>query len=246
MADVQAYDWDEFREFFKLNWAPGQHVGVIAPTGAGKTTFSGGILDLRKYVLAIDPKGGDETLGGVNLRRLVDWPGERQMTRILDEDERKRRPSRYVVGPVVHRGEDLPKLRKAVQQSLNGAFDMGGWTVYVDEAQVTADRRMMNLSAELDKLLIAARGKKVSVVLSMQQPKWVTSASFSQPSWLVVGYTRDVDATNRIAEMMGRPKAEIRGATKGLAPYCFLVVGRDPRAPLIVTKPKKIAARRAS
>jgi hypothetical protein len=246
VAEVDALNWDEFREFFKVNWQPGQHVGVIAPTGAGKTTFSGGILDLRKYVLAIDPKGGDETLGGVNLRRLVDWPGERQMTRILDEDERKSRPSRYVVGPVVHRGEDLPKLRSAVQKALNGAFDMGGWTVYVDEAQVTADRRMMNLSAELDKLLIAARGKKVSVILSMQQPKWVTSASFSQPSWMAIGYTRDTDAVNRIAEMMGRPKAEIRGAIKGLSEYCWLVVGRDPRSPLILTKPRRIAGKRSA
>jgi hypothetical protein len=243
---VEAYNWEEFRDFFKINWEPGEHIAVLAPTGAGKTTFSGGILDLRKYVLAIDPKGGDETLGGVNLRRLVTWPGERKMTALLDEDERKHRPSRYVVGPVVHRGEDLPKLRQAVQQSLNGAFDMGGWTVYVDEAQVTASRQMMNLAGELDKLLVAARGKKVSVVLSMQQPKWVTSASFSQPSWMAIGYTRDTDAVNRIAEMMGRPKPEIRGAIKGLEKYCWLVVGRDPRAPLIVTKPRKIAAKRAS
>jgi hypothetical protein len=246
MADVVGMDWDEFRDFFRVEWKPGQHIGLIGPTESGKSTFVGGIVDLRRYFLVADPKGGDETLAALNLRRLTSWPGERNMTRILDDDERHNRPSRFVLGPIVNRGDDLPKLRKAIADGLDGAFDMGGWTVYVDEAQITADRRMMNLSGKLDKLLVAARSKGVSVILSMQQPKWVTSAALTQPSWLVVGYTRDTDTTNRLAELMGRPKAEIRGATKGLEEHCWLVVGRNPRKPLIVTKPRRIAPKRAA
>ncbi len=246
MADVLALSWDDFREYFKLHWRPGEHVGIIAPSGAGKTTFAGGILDLRRYVLAADPKGGDETLAALNLRRLDRWPGEREMTKMLDEDEKKGRHSRYVIGPVVHKGVDLPKLRKAIADSLDGAFDMGGWTYYLDEVQVTADRRLMDLSGKVDKLLVAARSKGVSVVLSFQQPKWVTAAALTQPTWIATSYTRDTDTVNRLAELLGRPKAEIRGATKGLEKFWFMVIGRDPREPIILTKPKKIAVKRAS
>lgn len=240
--------WDAFREWFRDQWKPGEHVAVIAPTGAGKTTFVGGILDLRRYVLVADPKGGDETLAGLGYRRLSAWPGERKMLESLNEDERKGRPSRYLVGPVINRGVDLPKLRAAISDSLDGCFDMGGWTYYLDEVQVTADRRMMNLSGKVDKLLVAARSKKVSVVLAFQQPRWVTSASMTQPTWLATGFTRDTDTVNRMAELLGRPKAEIRGAMNALGdlPYSWMVIGRDPRAPLVLTRPKKIEPKRAS
>jgi hypothetical protein len=167
------------------------------------------------------------------------------MDKLLEKDERDNRPSRYIIGPIVQVGDDIPKLRKAISDSLDGVFDMGGWTYYMDEAQVASDRRLMNLSAKVDKLLVAARSKGVSLVLAFQQPRWVTGATLTQPTWFAVTGTRDTDTVNRLAELMGRPKAEIRGALKGLERFCWLVVGRNPREPLIVTKPDKISPKRA-
>lgn len=247
MADekVIGMTWRQFREYFRVNWKPGEHVGLCGPTGGGKSTFAGGILDLRRYVCVADPKGGDSTLAALDLRRLNAWPGTRQMAKFIEKDDKENRPSHYILGPIVQVGDDLPKLRKAISDTLDGTFDMGNWTVYMDETQVAADRRLMNLSGKLDKLLVSARSKGVSVVLSFQQPRWITGASLTQPTWFGVTSTRDTDTVNRLGELMGRPKAEIRGALKGLERYCWLIVGRDPRAPLIVTKPDKIAPKRA-
>ena len=246
MNDIDGMTWEQFRTYFKTAWKPGEHIGLCGPTGGGKSTFAGGILDLRRYVIAADPKGGDETLAALDLRRLNTWPGSKGMAKLIEKDEKEGRPSHYIMGPIVQVGEDLPKLRAAIAASLDGVFDMGGFTYYVDEAQVTADRRLMNLGGKLDKLLVSARSKGVSVVLSFQQPRWVTGASLTQPAWFCITGTRDTDTVNRLGELMGRPKAEIRGALKGLDRYCWLIVGRDPRAPLIVTKPDKISPKRAN
>jgi len=59
-------------------------------------------------------------------------------------------------------------------------------------------------------------------------------------TWYAVSYTRDVDTIDKIAGNMGRPRAEMRGAIQGLDPYTWMFVGRDPNAPIVVTKPPEI------
>src|ERR1700727_3046512 len=51
-------------------WQPGEHMALDGPTGEGKTTHAVGILGLRKYVLALDPKGEDETLSASGYQRV--------------------------------------------------------------------------------------------------------------------------------------------------------------------------------
>lgn len=244
-SEVKGLTWKAFKTHFSKTWKPGEHIGVCGPTGCGKSTFVGGLLDLRKYVLVADPKGGDETLAALGLDRLSQWPGNRAMDKKLEKNDRAKKPSRYIIGPIVSTSEDRPKLRKAIADSLVGAHDMGGWTYYLDELQVAADRRMLNLSGEIDNVLVAARSKGISLIVAMQQPKWVTSASLTQPTWFAVAGTRDTDTVNRLAELMGRPKAEIRGALRGLEKHCWTVVGRDPYEPIIVTKPDEIKPKKA-
>lgn len=245
-SEVRGMTWRQFKSHFQKAWKPGEHIGVCGPTGCGKSTFVGGLLDQRKYVLVADPKGGDETLAALGLDRLAAWPGNRAMDKRIDKNDRDGKPSRYIIGPIVSTSEDRPKLRKAIADSLVGAHDMGGWTYYLDELQVAADRRMLNLSGEIDNVLVAARSKGISLIVAMQQPKWVTSASLTQPTWFAVAGTRDTDTVNRLAELMGRPKAEIRGGLRGLERFCWAVVGRNPYEPIIVTKPDEIRPKRAS
>ena len=71
-------------------------------------------------------------------------------------------------------------------------------------------------------------------------------AALALGALLVAGCSVRQYTVNRLGELMGRPKAEIRGALKGLDRYCWLIVGRDPRAPLIVTKPDEIKPKRAN
>ena len=64
--------------------------------------------DIRIQCLCIDTNDPAKTAqfwqAALGWRRLDKWPGERRMVQILNEDERKGRASRFLIGPVVHRG----------------------------------------------------------------------------------------------------------------------------------------------
>lgn len=236
---VEALEWNnEFLPWFKSVWKPGEHMAVIAPTGAGKTTFTSGVLDYsRKYVLALDPKGGDTTLSTLGYERLNKWPGIKAMTKKIDDNEKNDTPTRYVIGGSNRTLEEYEKLVKTMKNTLEDAWSMGGWTLYVDELQILTDGRMMNLRKECDRLLIAARDRGISFVSSYQAPSWVTPQASRQATWIAVSYTQDDDVVGRLAEVLGRSKAEIRGAFKGLDRFAWVIVGRDPREPYWVTIP---------
>lgn len=237
--DVQALRWDAFAPWFARKWQPGDHIALIGPTKVGKSTTAVGILPLRKYVLAFDPKGGDSTLRALaskGFQRVPTWPPPKKLLKQVERGE----PTRLIVGPAVRTTEDLPKLRATFAAALRDVFDQGGWTLYVDELQIAADRRLMNLTGSIEQILIAARDKGVSMVTSFQRPANVPRSAADQATFIFVFYTRDTDVVNRIAEMVGRPRPEIRGAVRGLSPHTFLVFSRDPRAPIIISQAPKV------
>lgn len=239
--EVEAKPWGDFLPWFGGVWKPGEHLSVIAPTGAGKTTFVGGVLEgSRNYILAFDPKGGDSTLRGLGWPRLPSWPPPPAVYKDIEEG----RPARFLVGPTTRLVQDLITQRAVFAAALDGAFEDGGWTVYVDELQLLADRRMMNLGPQVERLLIAARDLGLSVVTAYQRPANVPRTAADQATWVAVSYTRDKDVVDRVAEMLGRPKPEIRGLMAGLEPYTWGVVGRNPRLPMILTRPPEITRRK--
>ena len=239
--EVLALDWEtEFLPWFQENWKPGEHVSIVAPTGAGKTTFAAGILDsCRRFVLALDPKGGDSTLSTLGYERLSKWPGIKEMNKKLEANEEEGRPSRYIIGGMSRTEEEEENLRETMRQTLTDAWSMGGWTCYADELQLLTDPRMMNLKQPVDRMLIAARDRGLSFVSSYQSPSWVSPQAARQASWVAVSYTRDDETVSRLAEILGRPKPEVRGVFKGLKKYSWVIVGRDPREPYRVTIPTK-------
>lgn len=238
-SEAEGLAWPQFLEKMQRVWKQGEHFAVIAPTGGGKTTFCVGLLRGRKYVLAFDPKGGDSTLAGSGFERVTSWD-KRLIGRKLHDNEEHNRPTRLIIGKVVQTHKDRTAHRELQALALHDAWEMGRWTTYIDELQLLTDRRFMALGDTVEEYLIAARDKGLSVVSTYQRPANVPRAASDQAAWFAVGYTRDVDVVDRLGEMAGRPRAEIRGAVKALPRFCFLVFSRDPREPIIVTKPDEV------
>lgn len=237
---VRPLEWEDFLREFRRKWEPGQHVAIIGPTGEGKTTCACHLLGLRRYVLALDPKGGDSTLTRMLERRgftrITTWPPPRKVRREIEEGK----PARLIVGPVVRRTQDFPALRNTLARAIDGAFDDGGWTLYFDELQIAADARLMGLSASIERNLIAARDRGVSLLSSFQQPVHIPRSSYQQATHVVLYRNRDTDTVNRLAEVLGRPKSEIRGAIKALPKYHVAVFDRDPFGEVIVSRPRRL------
>lgn len=243
--DVEALDWPSFLERMGREWKQGEHFAVVAPTGAGKTTFSVGLLKGRKYVLAFDPKGGDDTLAGSEFERITHWD-KRLIGRKLNDNEEHNRPTRLIVGKVVQTKKDRGAHRALMAQALDDSWEMGGWTCYVDELQLFTDPKMyLDFGDIVQEYLIAARTKNLSVMTTYQRPANVPRAASDQATWFAVSRTRDMDVVQRLAEMAGRPYAEMRGAVKACPQYCWLIFGRDPFAPIMITKPDEIKKKKA-
>jgi hypothetical protein len=229
---VIAAEWSQFAAWFGDAWQPGQHVALIGPTGEGKSTFAGGILGLRKWVLALDPKGEDDTLAKTGYKRLTRWPPPgRDRDRIAAGQ-----PARYIIGGSTSTRDEMTSLEKLMRQAVEGCRAEGGWTIYADEFQLLADRRMYALADEIETLLISARSRGTSVVTAFQAPAWVPKAATRQATFTMVWPTGARDMIKVVAEAMGRPWKELCAAVDELPSYHALVIPKRIRAPMVLTR----------
>lgn len=228
--------FDTFLKWLEDIWEPGQHMAVIAPTGEGKTTFVKPVLDLRKWVMALDPKGRDDTLELYGYERITKFPLPRKMRNDIADGK----PARIVIGDSARTDEEEARLKALMLEALKEARRDGGWTVYVDEFQIFADRRMFGLDKPVEKMLIAARRDKSSVITSFQAAAWVPKAAIRQCRIAAIGPTRDRQMIKNVAEGMGRDWKELVIMIDEVPKFTWIVIPRDVRAPMLLTRPPKL------
>jgi hypothetical protein len=234
---VEAAPWELFLDWWHDAWEPGQHVALIGPTGQGKSTFAVGILKLRKWVLALDAKGGDDTLAASGFKPVKAWPPP---SKIRDEIA-EGKPARLIVTGSTRTKRDMGRLVALMQESIEGARAEGGWTVYADEFQILADMRMFALGIPVEQMLISARSAGSSVVTSFQAPAWVPKAGTRQASFTVMLKTQSVDMIKTVSEAVGRDWHDLRDALGELPKFYVLVIPQDIHAPMVCTHAPKIS-----
>lgn len=233
---VVGVQFDVFLEWLKAVWEPGQHMAVVAPTGEGKTTFVKPILDLRNWVMALDPKGMDDTLEKYGYLRITELPLPRKLRNEIAEGK----PAHIVIGTAANSEEEDEYLKALLRRALADARRQKGWTIYIDEFQIFADRRMMALDKQIERMLIAARRDRSSVVSSYQASAWIPKAATRQARIAVVGPTRDRQMIKNIAEAMGRDWHELALIIDEIPKFHWVVIPRDVRAPVLIVNPPKL------
>jgi hypothetical protein len=218
------------------HWAPGQHMALIGPTGEGKTTLAIGLLELRRYVLMLDAKGFDDTLSASGYGRILSWPPTHRQR----DDIANGHPARLIVGGHARTDAEVAELGRVLEDTVKGVREEGRWTLYIDEFQLLADRRMMGVTNQVEQLLIAARTRGTSVVNAFQAPSWVPRAATRQATWCICWATHDEDNLKTIAQSMGRSWRDLQAQMRELPEYHVLAIPRRHRDPLILTHPPKV------
>jgi hypothetical protein len=221
-------------------WKPGAHMALVGKTREGKSTFAVGILGQRKYVLALDPKGEDDTLEASGFTRVTGLPPKKKLPKDVQKDLEEGRPVRLIVGGASRTRDQDAALRQLMEDALEYTRQSGGWTCYVDEYQILADQRMYRLGPNVERMLISAARDKTSVVTAFQAPAWVPKASTRQAAIIVVWRTRDKQMLKNVAETAGRDWHQLGEIIDELPKYHVLVIPDDLRAPMMITKAPKV------
>jgi hypothetical protein len=228
--------WGVFLAWLSDAWEPGQHLAIIGPTGEGKTTFVVGILGLRSWVLALDPKGEDETLAASGYMRITKLPLPGYLRNRIAAGS----PARLIIGGPSRTDAEKRALQQLMAQAIQMVREQGGWTLYVDEFQILSDIRLFGLGKPIEELLISARRNRTSVITSFQAPAWVPRASTRQAWGTLILPTRDINMIKSVAESMGRSWQELMQAIQQLPQYHGLFIPKSVHAPMLLVNPPKV------
>lgn len=181
--------WDKFLADV-LDWKPGEHVGLIGPTGLGKTTLLMALLPLRKYVTVFATKPYDETMD-----KLISSDGYKRMSHWQALDP-KNYPKR-VLWPDATKLDSMDTQERVFRDALRKIYREGSWTVALDELRYLTDD--LNLRNEVNLYYLQARSLKISLMGATQRPAWVPREMYTQSTHLFFWRTNDVQDLNSLA-----------------------------------------------
>lgn len=234
--DVVALPWEMFLEWMSDVWEAGQHIAIVGPTGEGKTTLAVPLLQLRKWVIALDPKGKDETLEKSGFVRCTKIP----LPRKIKKDVAEEKPVRLILGGASDSIAADKALRGLMAKALEMVRAQGGWTLYADEFQVLSDAKMFGLGSLVERLLVSARSRGTSVVTSYQAPAWVPKAALRQASFVMLTGNRDPNMIKQIAEAMGRDWQSLYIMCQKLPRWHALVIPKSLHSPMVLIHPPEL------
>jgi hypothetical protein len=176
--------WIEFiSEHFQ--WERGEHVGLIGPTGQGKTTLIFNLYPMHPFSIAFGTKPRDEnmdafvnsgfarlehweSLPALNVPRRVIWPQPQKLSLLV------------------------PHQRQVFTDAFEAVYSEGYWDLIIDEGYYLDE--VLKLGAFLRLFYTQARSMMISLLMATQRPAWVPVEVYDQSTHLF--FWRDNDARN--------------------------------------------------
>lgn len=217
-------DWEVFCNYV-FDWKQDEHVGLIGPTGTGKSNLTYAIIPIRNYVTFFATKPRDKTLeqfarkGG--FERISDWPpykGKGPFKREITAEEMPKR----IIWPDARQIHSTAIQREVFGKAIADIYAQGGWCVVWDEFWYMCT--LLKLETEARVLLQQARANMISFVMGAQRPSRVPLELFDQATHLF--FSRDNDERNlKTISGIGWLAADpIRELVASLDRYQFLYI----------------------
>lgn len=213
----------------KFTYEPGESIGIICPTGGGKTFTGWQLADvaLRQNpelgFTAFQPKPSDSTTSMYAERYGFPVKAEYPFRRKFLEPKSRG----YIHWPAHIRGDadaNAEHLEQAFKNSINGEYWAGNKLLLVDDEFLIS--QMYKCQRETDTVLTAGRSNGVGMIFCLQQPKGTNSAGgvstfhYSQPTHLLLGKDGVEGNRKRFGEIaMGIDPATIDHIVKNLKVY---------------------------
>jgi energy-coupling factor transporter ATP-binding protein EcfA2 len=224
MSEIESLPWNEF--VGSVKWRQGEHVSLIGPTGAGKTTLALELLPKRKFVVVLGTKPKDPTLSKLKTKGfevIRKWP---------DHVSTEIHP-KLILWPTMRKPGDAKKQQREVGRALAEIFTQGGWTVYADELRYISGT--LKLSSLLELIWQQGRSLGISLVGGTQRPAHVPLMVYDQATHLF--FWRDNDEANlkRIGGL-GRLDSKLIRDTVGDLPHHSTLYLNTRTGRMVVTK----------
>ncbi len=216
---METITYADFLNRMKSQWKLGEHIGVIAPTGGGKTWIVRDLLNLKKHAVVVATKAKDKTLtlyekedGYKNYEK---WPPDYLHTHVLLWKKPKQ------LG-------DYAEQQALIYLLMNDLYKRGGYALYFDDLYYVSET--LKLKRPLQMLYTQVRSNGVSILASMQRPAWVPLEAVSQATYIILFRIRSRVDIERAADGMGIDRRELIAAIAELGDFEFLLLenGKEP------------------
>lgn len=207
--------WDTFIDEF-FTWKNGEHIGMIGPTGQGKTTLMEALLPLHKYVTVFATKPRDESMDYLirnrGYKKFESWPNG------LDADEAPRR----VIWPDARQIDAQARQTQVFRDAFGKIYRETNWTLALDETYVLDE--LLGLSKEIRVYLTQARSLGISLIAATQRPAWVPRELYTSSTHLFFWRSNDRTDLQSIAGIGDKDSLVIRMAVANLDRYQALYI----------------------
>lgn len=184
--------WDVF--ISNIEWKQGEHVGLVGPTGQGKTTLMLALLPQRTYTAVFATKPRDTSMD-----RLIESGGYRRFERW--ENIPPSKVPRRVIWPNARHIDAEFQQKKVFKNAFGAIYREGGWCCVLDEGYYVAD--ILGLKREMRTYWTQARALEISFVVATQRPAWVPLEMYDSSTHLFLWRTKEEAGLRRLSALGG-------------------------------------------